>query len=994
MYLHYVKQFLFGIATLVLLGYFVVIVVTSCSGIEPWWLRYSITPLAVILGLFGAFKTIREYVGKIKIGIVADYVAWLDRFSIIRRNELEDETLSEQSINSILQKVHIFCQSSNDALLLNADFKLSSRELHVENWKRFGTSDPVEVHMDPTVLVTECLEDHQRCILVTGQAGAGKSHLLKTISSNLVTAYEPGGLIPVYIPAATYQGESSIEEWITNTVKSLFGIVEVTMKRLLKRHNVVLIVDGLDEVDVEYRTSLMLTLHREYQNCYLLFSCRSWEYLSFSKEEQQVHDVSINLERLTEEFVKELLLPVVPTENHFHLDSLNLSIIDTPLLASLMGVVINEQPELFVDYLDGSVNEDNLLNRLWGVFIERSQKRKEIESEESEWGKKRGDKIFSVEQIYKYGNAIATTFADRTFKVSQLQPDTISNEGNLAAYLIFSRLFIGALVGFGTGFLFVGGYDFAIPGALCGVFLGCMKFLNYRANEQVKAGGYLQVERIPTKLAVKAAALSVQIPKAKSGLSKTFLSYKSVYLGIACFITITVLAFYFGFTGMRQKMVWNDSFALADMALVILLGFLFVILVVKDDVKYSIDRDIHFFEETHFRQNILKSVKGSLISSVVFTGLVVLFAKLFIEFPEHALTSYVFGLVDYMEFPFAVTISVIVFPIAFFFLLFIGATDPDDRNISEKQLLTRRRISFFTRSTLKNSILIGLVGSIGFGALWFFIGAYFSPYLYDSIVRACYGSIAVFVLLWLYSGGIELIKLLVLRVIETSTGGLPFAMDRCLRNLEYVGVLRRQGAFFSFRHATLAKCLAESPVQKNTRSSAFVLFPVLLCVLVVALITFFDVANRSDVFWASPGKGLIVSPNSSFEQIDSTNTFIVKESGRYQLRAEGKVRYGRAAGYHTARGTEMGFFNLWIGDEFDRFKDERHGALLMRRQGSNKYEDPFGEVNFDLINTYFSGRCLSDTLEFQRGDSLFFTLNDIEYENNSDEIVLFIDPLP
>lgn len=103
-----------------------------------------------------------------------------------------------------------------------------------------------------------------RTLLILGDPGAGKTTLLLKLAKNLITRAEENlsQMIPVVFNLSSWASErQSIAEWLVNELSSKYQVSKVLGKSWLENQDLLLLLDGLDEVKAERREACVDALN-------------------------------------------------------------------------------------------------------------------------------------------------------------------------------------------------------------------------------------------------------------------------------------------------------------------------------------------------------------------------------------------------------------------------------------------------------------------------------------------------------------------------------------------------------------------------------------------------------------------------------------------------------------------------------------------------------------------------------------------------------------
>jgi hypothetical protein len=140
--------------------------------------------------------------------------------------------------------------------------------------------------------------DAPRVTVVVGHSGAGKSAVLYELARRLLDARLEGGGQMVPLPlwiGAWCESAVPFREWIPAQVAADFGIPRAVVSHWTKRGNSVLLVDGLDEMPGEHRTTVIREINQWAESAAgtkIIMACRTDSYHLVARE-LVVHQVAV-----------------------------------------------------------------------------------------------------------------------------------------------------------------------------------------------------------------------------------------------------------------------------------------------------------------------------------------------------------------------------------------------------------------------------------------------------------------------------------------------------------------------------------------------------------------------------------------------------------------------------------------------------------------------------------------------------------------------------
>jgi NACHT domain len=227
-----------------------------------------------------------------------------------------------------------------------------------------------------------------RNLLILGDKGAGKTISLLKITEKLIARAEEdlSQLIPVVFNLSSWITErSDIDEWLVQELKSSYQTDKTLAEKWIKDKQLLLLLDGLDEVKNEYRLDCISALNKfiqDYGGTEMIICCRLEDYpLSQLLQLQQ----AIYIKHLTTEQVYQYLeqagkeLEAVNTI--VQQDSALLQLVKSPLMLNIMsrayeGLSVAELPR------QGSIEKRR--QDLFNAYIKRMFERRRTSHQYSE----------------------------------------------------------------------------------------------------------------------------------------------------------------------------------------------------------------------------------------------------------------------------------------------------------------------------------------------------------------------------------------------------------------------------------------------------------------------------------------------------------------------------------------------------------------------------------------------------------------------------------
>lgn len=932
--------------------------------------------LSSIIGVFVGSVSITELSKRFPIGRIGEYLRFLSSILPFKPQDDPSPNATNDSTQGLRRAVELFCIDEVDKV---SDFlieEIEERDFTFVDNRNIRKPHQKEEFGDPIAYLTNTISmDFSRLFLV-GDAGMGKSHLMKKLILDWMDQENIDSYVPIFLPAASWKDGIDVKTWIVQTIESLYAVNRSIAANLIEKKDLIVFVDGLDEIEVSGRLFFLDELNKYLAGKKLVVSCRDRDFKDLLKQNRFNPQLVLKLQELNEETKIKIISDKLPQEKSLVKNEDLLSILNSPLLIGLLIKVYSKDlsEEKKQSFLHAGKNE--ILKFLWEEFMDlRYQEKSTGQFEKTENDYAPDTKVvhfkFSKDELRAYAGNLSRRTEEKYFTIAGFQPADLQTVGEKAIYIFLSRVLIGYFLSVGLGLLLGGPFRFSGMGLLSG-FLAAVIFHFFNVIDRKKS----QKKR---KLGYYGAW-----PTSNDTINTI------IKLGIYLIAFILVLAPYAMLTGLRVEKDMVGAFATTDFNIAIFFTLIFTLIIGTGDAQHNLSFDIRLIEKNNHLKNLKPALRFGLISSIGFGVFIGIGAEIYkVVQPDNDFTHW---LIDHCASwdtsPFFFALMVVT-PIAFLIGFVIGLNIPKNQKHDEKESAGQFNHNYSLVKTVRNALIFWLLFSVvvaviwGFGVKIVFNGGWD---LFDRGVLCALGG-GIFV--GLFWGGIDLFKLAILRLIYRLKNEFPFKVSNFLRELEIIGVLRRQGALFSFRHETLADYLRtdKEKIQTKTLSYKPYIFAITLFVLILGIL---EISNRNKYFWGSEGLGY------RFELMDSTvsrlndQTLVFNSSGPYEFQTKGKISVGRIAGFVSPLGTEAGFLGMPIGNTYDKKGDFRHGAILYSSPTNMDTSCLFYDKKPSFFESYRLSNNYRDTVIFASKDTITFLINDKEPENNSKEFTITI----
>lgn len=209
-----------------------------------------------------------------------------------------------------LRRLSEFFSSARDRWLFEApwlDLSISVRGgRRLDNLSSATFAELEENYFASGALIAQ-LADQPQVTFIVGSAGSGKTALLYQLGSKVIANQRAGktSYIPLFAACHSWNPELEFETWVVDEARKTFGIPGRTVTSWVTKGSLLLMLDGMDEVDHSLRMSFVSSLNSWLDSPVAgkaIITCRNDAYLSFAQYVR--HDKLAVLEPLRLESVR------------------------------------------------------------------------------------------------------------------------------------------------------------------------------------------------------------------------------------------------------------------------------------------------------------------------------------------------------------------------------------------------------------------------------------------------------------------------------------------------------------------------------------------------------------------------------------------------------------------------------------------------------------------------------------------------------------------
>jgi energy-coupling factor transporter ATP-binding protein EcfA2 len=241
----------------------------------------------------------------------------------------------------------------------------------------------VDTYIQPGTSILDVYRAEQEELLLLGEPGSGKTTLLLHIAEGLLQDAENDSTIPVPVIfnlSPWRKNNARLNEWLVDQLNQDYGIPKKTAQRWVDAGELLLLLDGLDEVPADCRAACVEAINSyrlEHQRVLrpMVVCCRTREYDEIPKLRL---NAAVIIQPLTKQQVDSYLKAggkalaglraVLKDEPTFYQE-----LFSTPLM---LHVAVMSYAGQSAAELRHSARPEELRRRLWDVYIERMFERK------------------------------------------------------------------------------------------------------------------------------------------------------------------------------------------------------------------------------------------------------------------------------------------------------------------------------------------------------------------------------------------------------------------------------------------------------------------------------------------------------------------------------------------------------------------------------------------------------------------------------------------
>ncbi|HEY9676050.1 MAG TPA: TIR domain-containing protein [Waterburya sp.] len=306
------------------------------------------------------------------------------------------------------------------------------------------TTDEAQKSLPPGTNVISIFDalGEGRTLLILGEPGAGKTTALLELTRDLVNRAEEGfdDRIPVVFNLSSWVGgKQAIADWLVEELNSKYQVPKLLGQAWVKDQQLLLLLDGLDEVQIEEREACITALNAFHQNYgpEMVVTSRIKDYQALSKRLK--FQSAVYLRSLTPEQIWNALEGddsyLAGLRTLLFKDDMLLHLAKSPLMLNIMTLAYQE---VAVEDLPETGFLEERRAQLFNAYIEQMFKRQGT------------NQPYTKAQTLHWLNWLAQRmrqFSQTVFLIEEIQPTWLQTKSQQRAYYIGVKLLLGVIWG-------------------------------------------------------------------------------------------------------------------------------------------------------------------------------------------------------------------------------------------------------------------------------------------------------------------------------------------------------------------------------------------------------------------------------------------------------------------------------------------------------------------------------------------------------------------
>ncbi|HYH78317.1 MAG TPA: NACHT domain-containing protein [Longimicrobium sp.] len=339
----------------------------------------------------------------------------------------------------------VLCHSVHETALLQLGMRTEAGAVE-HPWERYLEAAGESGRVLPfEMTIGQVFDDVGRMLLILGEPGSGKTTTLLGLAREWITRAEsdPAAPVPVVLNLSTWTDpRKSVHAWLVKELSVRYHVGKPLARRWLRRHNLLLLLDGLDEVADERRAQCVKALHafvEEHGVPGMVVCCRVSEYRALPfrmKLRGAVYLLPLRQEQI-DAWLRAAGPRLAGLRGALTTNAELRALAETPLMLSVMALAFDGAPIEALN-LDEVPGPQRLRHQIFTVYVDRMFDRR-----------LRADAPFTRGYTETCLRWLASGMLQRgqtIFATELLQPSLLTPQ-QLFSYVLISRILGAALLG-------------------------------------------------------------------------------------------------------------------------------------------------------------------------------------------------------------------------------------------------------------------------------------------------------------------------------------------------------------------------------------------------------------------------------------------------------------------------------------------------------------------------------------------------------------------
>ncbi len=287
-----------------------------------------------------------------------------------------------------------------------------------------------------------------RTLVILGDAGSGKTTLLVELACDLINRAQRNinHPIPVVLNLSSWTGET-VADWLVQELNTNYQVTEALSRYWIKEQQLLLLLDGLDEVKAEWQTLCVYALNQfshDYGRTEMVVCSRISDYsaLTCCLRFQLAIFIKPLSSKQINDYLNQAGSKLTGVKTALKTDIVMQALATTPLMLSVMAIAYEGMSVAELPKMPLAERRQHLFNK----YIERMFKHR------------RYHQFYPKNQVKSYLSWLAKQMflhSQSTFFIDKLNPDWLENETHKNLYTI--------------GYWSFFGISFGLVGLICGL---------------------------------------------------------------------------------------------------------------------------------------------------------------------------------------------------------------------------------------------------------------------------------------------------------------------------------------------------------------------------------------------------------------------------------------------------------------------------------------------------------------------------------------------